>query len=121
MGYFSAEAEGLTASLTLGFFLLLLLEIVGRRRSVNGLSEQPAGAGSEANLYVTERGNVLLVVGVRALGFGSMEAPALGKGPQLLGMRPVYSRFGDLLPAFLSEWIASGHLLNNYNRYGAIR
>lgn len=121
VGYFSAEAKGLTASLTLGFLLLLLLEVICRWRSVDGLSEQPTGAGSEAHLYVAERGNVLLVVGVRALGLGGMEAPALGKGPQLLGMRPVYSWFGDLLPAFLSEWIASSHLLNNYNRYGGIR
>lgn len=91
MGYFSAEAEGLPASLTLGFLLLLLLEVVGRRGSVDGLGEEPAGAGSEAHLYVAERGNVLLVVGVRALGLGRMESPALGKGPQLLGMRPVDS------------------------------
>lgn len=89
MDYFSAEAKGLSTSFALGFLLLLLLEVVCRRRSINTLGEQPASAGSEAHLYVAERGKVLLVVGVGTLWFGRMEAPALGKGPQLFGMRPV--------------------------------
>jgi len=107
--YFSTETEGQPLQ---RFFRLL--KILRRRGCLPFVREHLAGTGGKGDLDVSERVEILVIEGMRALWLDGLEPAFLGKGPELLWVRPVDYGFHDLLSALHCKGIAGGHLIPDY-------